>query len=252
MKKLILTSLIPASIALFGAPSAHAQGWSSIYTADTLPTVASATLAEPFALGDKLPATGATSTTVQYGLADDVMVKGNKVFWFSTAKADEKGSLKINLTSPQPNDATLMFRTINGFQPCGIDFELDSPITRARVRLLNDPVKGGMVLIDDPVTAGTPTYKSLTAPLDLTRWHTFRLTMSKGNTFNLYVDENPTPIFANFVTASTKHTHFIRIGDASGDFVTAGSLDWMAWDMSGAYAPDGKLPAGVIVDKTGK
>lgn len=251
MKKTLLAALAPVFLTISCAwiPQASNQTWSSLYTADALPTAASATLAEPFVLGDKMPASVTENATVRYGLADDPNAKGNKVFWFSTSKAAEKGSLKINLTKPQPTDATVLFRSKIGDQPCGIDFELNSPTSRARVRLLNDPVKGAQLLIDDPVPANK---NSASVALDVTRWHTFRLTMSRGNTFNVYVDENPTPVIANFVTSSTKHTHFIRIADASDDFVTAGSLDWMAWDMTGAYAPGGNLPAGVIVDKVGK
>lgn len=251
MKKTFLAALAPVvlTMACTTVSQTQNQTWSSLYTADTLPTIASATLTEPFVLGDKMPATGAESATVRYGLADDPDAKGNKVFWFSTSKAAEKGSLKINLTKPQPSDATVLFRSKIGNQAAGIDVELNSPTSRARVRLLNDPVKGAQLLIDDPVPANK---NARSIALDVTRWHTFRLTMSQGNTFNLYVDENPTPVIANFVTASTKHTHFIRITDASDDYVTAGSLDWMAWDMTGAYVPGGNLPAGVIVDKANK
>lgn len=252
MKKLLLVAMLPVFLTLSCAQVPQSKNWTAVYTADHLPTVASTTLTVPFVLGDKMPATGMESATVRYGLSEDPDLKGNHVFWFSTSKATEKGSLKINSPVPQPSNATLLFRSKIGDQPCGIDFELDSPLTRARVRLLNDAANGARVLIDDPVTAGTPKYNSASVALDITRWHTFRLTMSQGNTFNLYVDENPTPVIANFVTASTKHTHFIRIADASDDFVTAGSLDWMAWDVTGAYPPNGQLPAGVVVDKSGK
>jgi len=249
MRKIVPICLASICAGALSAHAAVAGEWTALYTADAPPTEAAPGFANPFVPGDKLPATGAESPTVRYGVVDDPRVPGNKLFRFSTSVAEEKGSLKINLPKAQPDAATVMFRAEIGDKPCGIDVELDSATTRARARLLRDPAKGGLVVLDDPAVAGTPNEKAIVAPLDLSRPHTFRLTMSGGNTFNLYVDEDPKPVAANFVTASTKHTHFIRVGDASADFVSAGSLDWLAWDETAARPPAGDAPAGVIVDK---
>jgi len=70
-------------------------------------------------------------------------------------------------------------------------------------------------------------------------WHVIRLTM-KGGAVKVYIDENPTPAFDMFAEAYDKN--YMKYGETSTGGLYGGYLDWLIWDVSGAYAPGEGTP----------
>jgi len=85
------------------------------------------------------------------------------------------------------------------------------------------------------------------ATVDLTRWHTFRITVI-GDSTVVYIDENPVPVHAAATSNSSSDT-YMKFGDGSGDNV-GGYVDWLSVNYTGAWAPgEGlPLPMDLIVD----
>lgn len=82
-------------------------------------------------------------------------------------------------------------------------------------------------------------------------WHTFRMTMVMGTTtsdFTIYMDENATPVLEG-TSAKGNSDNYFKFGDG-GSSKTGGYVDWVAWDVSGAFAPgEGSvLPDFIFVD----
>lgn len=84
-------------------------------------------------------------------------------------------------------------------------------------------------------------------PVNAMGWHIYRFT-KVGDSVNFYIDENPEP-FAYGTTGTTSGENYFRIGDGNGSSTLGGQVDWMIWDTTGAYAPDGGtfLPDSLIM-----
>jgi hypothetical protein len=70
--------------------------------------------------------------------------------------------------------------------------------------------------------------------VDYTDWTVFRLNM-KGDSLNLYVGEDPEPLFSGR-TPKAKADNYLSFGNNSKE-PYGGYFDWVAWDLSGAYSP---------------
>lgn len=87
--------------------------------------------------------------------------------------------------------------------------------------------------------------------VNLDEWHTYRFTMDINATTPvayIYVDESTTPIMSiEPASAASSNSHF-RFGDGSSTTGEYGaSIDWVVWDVSGAYSPvDLPLPNEVL------
>lgn len=80
--------------------------------------------------------------------------------------------------------------------------------------------------------------------VDYTDWTVFRLNM-KGDSVNLYVGENPTPLYSG-LTPNAKADNYLSFGNNAKE-PYGGYFDWIAWDLSGAYAPsDGSALPGTL------
>jgi len=79
-------------------------------------------------------------------------------------------------------------------------------------------------------------------------WHTFRITFQKGES-RVYLDEASTP-FISGVTTSASSTNDIRFGDGSDADTHGFLLDWLIFDVTGAYLPgESIIPDSLIVDQ---
>lgn len=82
-------------------------------------------------------------------------------------------------------------------------------------------------------------------------WHTFRITCMPGaesSTFKIYIDEGTVPVVTGTTTKSNSDD-YTKFGDG-GSATTGGFIDWIAWNVGGAYAPGegDNLPDGIFVD----
>lgn len=83
--------------------------------------------------------------------------------------------------------------------------------------------------------------------VDLDEWHTYRFTMTSEQAL-LYIDESDTPVMTITPQSSESGNSHFRFGDGSsteGEF--GASVDWVVWDVTGAYSPSElELPMEVL------
>ncbi len=79
-----------------------------------------------------------------------------------------------------------------------------------------------------------------------TEWHTYRFTKD-GNAVKVYIDENNTPAFEVTTPTSTSGRSYFRIGDGSSGQANGSFIDWIVWDVSGAYTPEQRAVPGADV-----
>jgi pectate lyase len=113
-----------------------------------------------------------------------------------------------------------------------LDVDMDFAGKRSRITLRTDDnraqVRNG--------TGGTGTVTM--SGITMTGWNTFRFTKTDTET-KLYVNESPTPILTS-IPASAGANNFFRFGDGDNGITMGGYIDWVSWDVTGAYSPDEK------------
>jgi hypothetical protein len=236
MKKILLNSIKSRTIifvlCLFASFSVKAQTWPWIYDGSVLPNLATPAWTA---------ADAGTGTT--YSIIDE---SGNSVLFETSTAASDKNSWKLN--TKQPINATWLIRTKTGNNKTGIEFEINAKangtVNRGYFRLINS-LAGTGVLKTNYLSTNV-TYPTSDSTLTVKSYHTYRITVANATDYNIYIDENVTPVATGTCT-STSNTQFLRFGDVGSNF-TEGYIDWMACDTTGAYAPGTTLPAGVIVD----
>jgi hypothetical protein len=224
-------------LGLVSSSHSKAQTW-TIYDGSVLPDAAT----PAWATGDL-----GTPQAV-YSIVDDPDISGNKLLYDTTTADADKKSFKLNIA--QPTNATWMIRTkAANNNPVSMEFELNavdgtSAKFRINLKLYVHPTKGGYLRTNYLNTNITyPSDSSLTVQ----SFHTYRVTVENGSTFKVYLDENTTAIVEGTGITGSTQSQFLRFGDVGSAF-TEGYVDWMAWDVTGAYAPGTILPSGVKVD----
>jgi hypothetical protein len=85
-----------------------------------------------------------------------------------------------------------------------------------------------------------------TSSVSASTWHTYLIsfaTLASGLQIKVYVDGSARAAVSGIATSAATG-NFIRLGDLSANNSFSGSLDWIMWTMSGAYAPGIGLPSG--------
>jgi hypothetical protein len=85
-----------------------------------------------------------------------------------------------------------------------------------------------------------------TAVITASAWHTYLIsyeTVATGLQIKVYIDGSSRAA-ASGIATSVSTGAFIRLGDLSGSNSFSGSVDWIMWTLSGAYAPGIGLPSG--------
>ena len=85
-----------------------------------------------------------------------------------------------------------------------------------------------------------------TSSVSASAWHTYLIsfaTLVSGLQIKVYVDGSARAAVSGIATSAATG-NFIRLGDLSANNSFSGSLDWIMWTMSGAYAPGIGLPSG--------
>jgi hypothetical protein len=85
-----------------------------------------------------------------------------------------------------------------------------------------------------------------TAAVSVSAWHTYLISVemvATGLQMKVYVDGSARAA-ASGIASGAASGLYIRLGDLSGNNSFSGSLDWIMWTFSGAYAPGIGLPSG--------
>ena len=77
-------------------------------------------------------------------------------------------------------------------------------------------------------------------------WTIYRFTKS-GQDVNVYLDEDPTPVATFTSTSTSDGSDYFRFGDGWGSGNIDTQIDWVTWDLTGAYSPaDQALPSELV------
>ena len=146
--------------------------------------------------------------------------------------------LRQQIGATSPTAITVVFRA-KGNDPAKVllfDMDMDFNTFRSQIRIHTDGTvdvaNGTEDAAPDPLTINTQD------------WNTYRYTRD-GDQFALYINEEQTPVVTG--TAQGDRTNdFFRFGDGWGSSGTRGistDFDWVTWDLTGAYSPNGtRLP----------
>src|SRR5690606_19951229 len=87
--------------------------------------------------------------------------------------------------------------------------------------------------------------------VDVTEWNTYRFTMNATET-RLYVNEETDPSLVFTPQAAVSGNSHFRFGDGDSGNDMGAQIDWVAWDVTGAYSPsDQSLPSELVVTPLG-
>jgi hypothetical protein len=215
-KNLLVVVLLTFCLAL----NVRAQ-W-QVYDASDLPQ----NVSSDFAVSDLASTPGAVVNII-----DDPSISGNKLLLYS---ADQSGrnAWKLNITRPDNASWAFRIRSTN-VKDYAMQFEMNTPTTRADLKIGNY-AKGGYLKLS--ANSGETVIYPADSSLAVDKWHLYRLTVEGGNLYKLYLDEDPNPV-AELTSTRTSQSQFLRFGYFSSSDECEGVLDWMAWDVSGAYVP---------------
>ena len=201
----------------------------AIYNADVEPTAFDPAFSESNGAG-----------TFTYGILADDYIAGNNLL---SIKTDLSAAAKDNIQLRQYTDAeevtvVLKARTVDlANKNLLFDMDFRSTLsTRFAIKVLNDGTydidKGGDGIVADKGDWGFTS----------TEWNIFRFTKS-GNDVNIYINEDPTPVFTMTAVGTADGSGYWRFGDGWSSEDVDTQYDWVTWDYTGAYAPtDTRLP----------
>ncbi len=161
-------------------------------------------------------------------ILDDPDNEGNKLLELISPQEDPgKFMWKYTLTNDVNDPFTIILRVKGTSDTLDRTMEIDIQQAgfRERLYLKNDntfELKEGGVKEDLPGS-----------PLD---WHIIRISKN-ADAVSFYMDENPVAV-ASVTTATTSSENYFRFGDGNGSSTLGALVDWVAWDTTGAYAPE--------------
>jgi hypothetical protein len=82
--------------------------------------------------------------------------------------------------------------------------------------------------------------------VDVTQWNTYRFAMTATET-NLYVNEQAEPALTFIPQGATSGNRHFRFGDGDSGNTFGADVDWVIWDVTGAYAPGEGAPIPEVI-----
>ena len=108
-----------------------------------------------------------------------------------------------------------------------LDMDIEFKGKRSRVTIFRDAP-----LADIRNGSGTDT----PLEIDVTTWNTYRFTMTETET-RLFINEAVTPVMTFTPATVTSTNNHFRFGDGDSGKSMGADIDWVVWDITGAYAP---------------
>ena len=207
---------------LLAGLNSYSQAW-QVYTCNTQPQDP----AIGFVVKDDYP--GATFIEE---IIDDPDIAGNKLFKY--VQNDDTASRRTYRMSTDMTGVT-SFTMVTRVRGTTDIADTASRIMELDVRSATNNSRSKLTIrYDDTLSLYNPSTEK--AHIDsLSKWHLYRFTMD-GTTFTAYIDEDPSPILSGTSTATTSDDYF-KWADGSQGSTFSFLMDWLIWDVSGAYAP---------------
>ncbi|MBU2493139.1 MAG: T9SS type A sorting domain-containing protein [Bacteroidetes bacterium] len=232
MKKSLILILLLTAVA-FSEISAQ---W-AVWDGSTLPEVTEMN-GVLFTKSDKTSGITDAETSVITFVIDDPDIAGNKLISINEFDGDKKESWRSewNITDPTVG-ITCVFRVRPSDEMIAATKVEGNDYTYWYVSLRDGQSRLDLHLDLDTLVAEQADEKIAFA--NSTDWHIIRFTLQNG-TAKVYVDENSTPIFD--VVAGGSSNNYMKVGETSTGGLYGSYLDWMVWDVSGAYGPGEGTP----------
>lgn len=156
----------------------------------------------------------------------------NFLLQFNDDAAAQRGMWRSNI--PSGTSKLTLVTKIKAFDYENLDWTLDIDIdfggAREQFFIMNsDQIR---------VRRGTDVTHDLPTEFDLTEWNTFRFVIdndAEPKTVKVYLNESATP-FIEATPASGSNNYF-RFGNGDSNRSVGYTMDWIIWDITGAYAP---------------
>ncbi len=202
-----------------GDLSQPAVGDWTIYNADELPDAA-----DP-----AWEASNGSGTT--WAIESDPVRVGNNVLTLDGA--DASGMYKTSDFDPVPGAVTVVMR-VKAKDPAAERLtDIDMHINGLRDQL-NIRSTGELSLQRSGASV------DLSGELNVSQWNIFRMTIDASSgtegIVNIYLNESPYPVLTATTTTTTGSNYF-RFGDGNGSPSYSAYVDYITWDVTGAYSP---------------
>ncbi len=181
--------------------------------------------------------------TFAYSIIEDSFLPDNNLLSIKTDASAEKDNIQLRqYTDQDAVTVVLKARTVDADNK-GLLFDMDfrsANSTRFAIKVLNDGTydidKGGDGVVEDKGDWG----------FTATDWNIFRFTKS-GADVNVYINEDPTPVFTLSAVGDADGSGYWRFGDGWSSENVDTQYDWVTWDYSGAYSPEQtRLPDNLV------
>lgn len=218
------TGATTINIAVTGITSTGSQGLWTIYQANELPN----NFTPAFNPSQQ---SGTFSNTI---VADNDKAGNNLLHMQTTVNTD--GNQWRQAITAGTQQITLVFRAkgLDAAANLVFDADLDFGGYRWQTRILSNGTYG--------VASGTATSGTGSLGINPLDWNIYRF-VKNANQGTLYVNENPVAVYTATGITSATNSYF-RFGDGWGSGFINSNIDWVAWDVTGAYSPsEAPLPA---------
>lgn len=159
-------------------------------------------------------------------IIDDPNITGNKILRMANTEESVQFYWRRNFET-NPTELTLMFRAKGDPEKAlALDVDMDFNGKRVRISILSDNRsrrRNGEG--DDYADLG----------YNASNWNLYRFTMTPTEA-RLYINEGATPIHT-LAPVTTSGRNYFRFGDGDSGANLGSDVDWVIWDVSGAYAP---------------
>jgi len=178
-------------------------------------------------------------------IVNDPDIPGNKLLKFvNSVKVAGKFMWGINWNMVPSVGATMAFR-VKPLDPSVFQRTFEVEFRDGSIRERFFVLPGGEIELDRADVKNV-------LPARVNDWHTYRITYKNGAS-EIYVDEAATPSLMG-TSSSANSSNDVRFGDGSDGNTHGFLLDWLIFDITGAYPPGegSPIPANLWVDVIAK
>jgi hypothetical protein len=187
-------------------------------------------------------------TLVNSTLIDDEEDAGNSFLELVTQQVGHTGMWRMDFGGQLPSEAvTIVFRVKAANDEARRVVELDVQQGGFRERIYINREENRVRLNETLMYDGegnplTGDNKEISMPegQSVSNWHIYRLAKN-GDQVRLFVDEVEVP-FAEGTTITRTNEDYFRFGGGNSSHNIGALVDWVIWDISGAYAPGEGTP----------
>ena len=170
-----------------------------------------------------------------FSVVSDPDISGNKLIKVEELNGDRKESFGFNWGIKDPNvGVTAVFRAKPSDQILTLQTDDGNDYRYIYFSMRNGEYREQLTVeYPGKIKMGQSNLESDFS--EYNKWHIYRFTLKKDS-FAVYIDENPNAVIYGR-TPKIDNDNFFKWGDTSTPGFSGSLLDWLVWDISGAYVP---------------